>query len=122
MNNLKLLRQSGIILSFLFAGELINRLTPIPIPGNVLGMLLLFGALYFKIIEVSMIRDVSNFLLSHLSFFFIPASVGIISCFEILSETWIQVIGITIVSTLLVMILTGITVQLVQRRDKIWNR
>ncbi|AHM56145.1 hypothetical protein EAL2_c08450 [Peptoclostridium acidaminophilum DSM 3953] len=113
---MKLLRQSGIILSFLFAGEIVNRFTQVPIPGNVLGMLLLFGALYFKIIEVSMIRDVSSFLLSHLSFFFVPASVGIISCFDILSSTWIQVLAITVISTLVVMIVTGFTVQLVQRR------
>ncbi|MBN2109575.1 MAG: CidA/LrgA family protein [Methanosarcinaceae archaeon] len=58
----------------------------LPIPGNVLGMVLLLFLLLSGMIRMSMIEDVSNFMLKHLFFFFIPAAVGLITCFSYWKE------------------------------------
>lgn len=112
---MRYLRQLMIILSAFFLGEVLHSILHIPIPGNVLGMILLFAALYFKIIKVSMIEEVGEFLLSHLSFFFIPAGVGLITSAKLLKENWFSLLTICIVTTGLVALTAGFTVKLLTR-------
>ena len=115
---MKLLRQSAIIISFWLVGEIIRKFSGIPIPGNVIGMVLLFTALCLKWVKLDSIKEVSDFLLSHLAFFFIPAGAGLISCLSILRDSWIKIVVISLLSTILVIVSTGITIQAVQRRSK----
>ena len=68
-----LLKQFSIILSIYFLGELIQKTSGLPIPGNVIGMLILFVGLYTGIIKLKMIDKISDFLLENLAFFFLPA-------------------------------------------------
>ena len=113
---MKYLRQLSIILGICFAGEVLNRLFNIPIPGNVLGMLLLLICLLAGIIKVEMIEETVNFLLDHLAFMFIPAGVGLMACFDILKGNWISILTITVVSTIVIMVSTGWIVQILMRR------
>lgn len=115
---MKLLRQLGITLVLCLLGELINLIFHTPIPGNVLGMLLLFLALSLNIIKVNMVDKLSDFLLDHLSFFFIPAGVGIISALPILSGKWTAFLSIILISSVITMVVTGLTIQLYIRRHK----
>ena len=115
---LKLLRQSAIIVSFWLMGEIIRNFSGIPIPGNVIGMILLFIALCLKWVKLDAIKEVSDFLLSHLAFFFIPAGAGLISCLSVLRESWVKIVIISLVSTIFVIVSTGVTIQTVQRRIK----
>lgn len=115
---LKLLRQVGIIVSICFIGELVHRFLNIPIPGNVIGLLLLFLCLQMKIIKLSMIEEFSTFLLDHLAFFFIPAGVGLIASTKVLSGKWLGFLSICLITTFLVMGITGHTVQLLKRGNK----
>lgn len=115
---MNLLRQLLIILSFWAFGESFRVLLNISIPGNVIGMILLFFALNFNIIKLEYISDVSKFLLSYLAFFFIPAGVGLISCLSLISENWLEILIIILVSTILVIASTGLTIQFIQRRSK----
>jgi holin-like protein len=115
---MKYLRQLMIILSAYFLGEFAARLLNIPIPGNVLGMLFLFAGLCSGVIKVEMIEEVGEFLLSHLSFFFIPAGVGLISSFTAIKDNWILILIISAVTTAAVMITTGYTVELLKRWTK----
>lgn len=116
--NMKLLRQFGIIIGLFVIGELINKYLYIPIPGNIIGMLLLFVSLRLKIIKIEMIEEVSNFLLNHLAFFFIPPGVALIASLDKLSSIWIGFLVITIITTTIVMGVTGISVQQVLKRGR----
>ena len=111
---MKLLRQFAIIIVICFLGEILNRFLGIPIPGNVLGMIILLAGLVTKVIKLSYIEDISEFLLKHLAFFFVPAGVGIISSLDILKGNWISILAIVFISTVLVTAATGITVQLIK--------
>jgi holin-like protein len=115
---LKFLRQVFIVLAICLIGELINRLLKIPIPGNVIGMILLFLCLVSGIIKLEMIEDISKFLLDHLAFFFLPAGVGLISYLGVIKSNWIAIFSISCIISILVMIISGQTVQFLKRRLK----
>ena len=115
---MKYLVQFGIILVVCFMGDVLHNALAMPIPGNVMGMLLLLLFLLTGIIKLSMIEDVSNFMLKHLSFFFVPAAVGLITCFSILEGKWLALTIISVVSTAIIAVTTGITVQILMRRRR----
>lgn len=113
---MNLLRQASIILSICFIGEVITKALNLIIPGSILGMIILLGCLSFKIINIDSIKEISDFLLKHLSFFFIPAGVGLLSSMSTLKNNWGVVLFISLISTVLIMATTGITVQILKRR------
>ncbi|CAH2214053.1 CidA/LrgA family protein [Tepidibacter aestuarii] len=113
---MKLFRQLGIILFICLLGEVISNFLAFPLPGSIIGMILLFIALSTGIIELYMIADISKFLLNNLAFFFIPAGVGLISSLDILKGQWFILFFISIISTILVILTTGTTIQILKRR------
>ena len=115
---MKLLRQIGIIFGISLLGGILQRLLKLPIPGNVLGMVILLGGLCGGIIKLEMIEEVSDFLLAHLAFFFIPAGVGILACLGLLRGKWLAVLGVCLITTVLIMVVTGHTIQWMQRGKK----
>jgi holin-like protein len=113
---MKYIFQFAIILAICYLGDLIHSFLHIPIPGNVLGMVLLLILLLSGVVKLSMIEDVSNFLLKHLAFFFIPAAVGLITCFTVLEGKWTALFVISVISTFIIAVVTGATVQLLIKR------
>ena len=73
-----MLQSIAIILGAQTLGELINRLTGVPVPGPVIGMLLLLIAFFLWDGLIDRIRPTAGVLLAHLSLLFVPAGVGII--------------------------------------------
>ncbi|WP_306568753.1 CidA/LrgA family protein [Faecalispora jeddahensis] len=112
---MKYLKQLMIILVTYFAGQVLQTLLHLPIPGSVIGLVLLFLALRKGIIKVEMIEDVCEFLLSNMSFFFIPAGVGLITSFAALKGNWVGFITILITSTAVVWIITASVIQLFRK-------
>ncbi|MBS4539030.1 CidA/LrgA family protein [Clostridium sp. D2Q-11] len=115
---MRILRQFGIIIGIFMVGEFINNILHVPIPGNIIGMVLLFIALHSKVIKLEMIEEVSEFLLKHLAFFFIAPGVALIALLDRLSSVWLSFGLILIISTILVMGITGVVVQQVIRRGE----
>ncbi|WFD11651.1 CidA/LrgA family protein [Tepidibacter hydrothermalis] len=113
---MKLFRQLGIVLFICILGEVISNFLSFPLPGSIIGMILLFIFLNTGIIKLSMIEDISKFLLNNLAFFFIPAGVGLISSLDILQGQWFILFFISIISTILVIFTTGFTIQILKRR------
>lgn len=108
---MKILRQMGIISGILFVGYLIEKMINTPIPGTVLGMIILLLLLVTGIIRLEMIEDVSQFLLDHLTLLFLPAGVGLISQLTIIKAKWFPMLIIIIISTALAITVTGLTIQ-----------
>lgn len=115
---MKLLREFGIIIGICFVGEFINYVTPVAIPGNVLGMVILLALLATRVIKLEMIETVANFLLKHLAFFFIPAGVGLLASIDIIRGHWLPIVLITIISTVLVIVTTGLSIQFLQNKGR----
>lgn len=110
-----MLKEFSIILIIYFLGELIQKISGMPIPGNVMGMLILFLGLYTGIIKIKMIGKISAFLLENLAFFFLPAGVSLITCFSLLEGKWTAILGVSLISTVVTLGVTGLTVELVKK-------
>ncbi|WP_234121268.1 CidA/LrgA family protein [Clostridium hydrogenum] len=112
---MKYLKQLMIILMAYFLGVIIQSIFNLPIPGTVLGLILLFLALYFKIIKVEMIEDTCEILISFMSFLFVPAGVGLMTSFNLLKGKVIAFSVIIIISTIVVWIVTAYVVKFLRK-------
>ena len=82
---IRIVFQVIILYFFSFLGSWIVQILSLQFPGSIVGLLLLFVCLYFRIIPVELIKDGAGFLLAFLALFFIPATVGIMDYPELLS-------------------------------------
>lgn len=103
--------QLFIIICFSFAGELMRRLLPFPIPASIYGIVLLFIALELKWVKVKQIREVSTTLIISMPVMFVPPAVGLISSWENIKDNWPEYLAITFASTFAVMAISGWTTQ-----------
>ncbi|TDT72354.1 holin-like protein/holin-like protein [Hypnocyclicus thermotrophus] len=109
---MNILRQVFILISINYIGNLLSGIFGLVIPGNVLGFLILFLLLFSKIIKPIQIEKVSNLLLFNLTFLFIPSGVSLINILDKLKSVWIQILIISILSTIITIIVTAFTIQL----------
>jgi len=110
---MKIFREAIIILGIYLVGELISKGFSLPLPGNIIGMIILLVLLFTKVIKVEKIESISTFFLDHLSFFFIPAGVGLISSFSSIKDSLIYILLLCLITTAIVVISTGTIVQYV---------
>ena len=125
-----MLKAITILLAFQLAGEVLVKLFTLPIPGPVVGMLLLFFTLLIRGGVPATLRETSQSMLQHLSLLFVPAGVGIIVHFGLLQSEWSSILFTLVVSTIITLLLTAGTMLLLlyipqksrRYRRKIWNR
>lgn len=115
---MKYIKQVLIILLISFIGELLNYFIPIPVPGSIYGMILMFILLCTGVVKLHQIKNVGNFLIDIMPMLFIPSAVGIMAQLDSLKSIWIEIIIITIVTTIIVMTVTGLTTQTIIRMKK----
>lgn len=108
---MKIFTQLLIILAINFVGEAISQILNLPIPGNIIGMILLLILLLFGIVEEKHIKETADFFLVNMGFFFIPASVGILISYQFLEGNYVKTILTILISTTMVMGITGIVTQ-----------
>ena len=106
-NIVKYLRQFGIILAVTCAGEVMKYFIPLPIPGSIYGLILMFVLLLTKVIKVEHVKETGEFLIEIMPLMFIPAGVGLITSWSQLQPFLVPLLVITVVSTFVVMIVTG---------------
>ncbi len=102
----------GIFYLFLFltAGEIL-RSAGIPLPGNVIGMILMTIALSTGILKPERVRTASNTLLDNLAFLFVPPGVGIMVHAQLIRSHWLSIAIAVVVSTVLVLAVVGVLQQ-----------
>lgn len=86
------------------------------IPGTILGIIVVFFLLQTRVIRLEWIETGANWLLSNLMLFLIPSAVGIIQYMNILSENGLSLIAVLIISSVIVMIFTGLFAENISRR------
>ena len=62
--------QLAVIFAICLAGEFLHRIVGIPLPGNIIGMVLLLALLCLKTLKPEQISGVSSFFLNYLALFF----------------------------------------------------
>lgn len=110
---LKIITQVGIIFGVCWAAQIVEQALPFAFPASVIGMILMFLLLAFRVLKVDHIREKSDFLLGNMAFFFIPAGVSIINYFDVLKDWVFQLIFICIVTTVITFVVTAYSMRFV---------
>ena len=110
---MKYLRQLAILFALCVAGDLLSALCRNKLPGNVLGMSLLFLLLSFGIIKLNHVEDTADFFLKNMAFFFLPACLGILNVFPQIKAELLPILFIIILTTLITSAVAAVTVHLV---------
>ena len=113
-----MIRQCFIIFGCLAIGELIVWLTGITIPSSIIGMLLLAALLQMKAIKEEWVKGMSDFLISNMGFFFVPPGVALMLYLDIIQAELVPIVVATVISTILVLIVTGWTHQMLKGKKE----
>jgi holin-like protein len=87
----------------------------LPLPGSVLGMLILFALLSTGILKEEWLSLGANPLLKHLSFFFIPIAVGLMDWGELFTQKGHLLFLHLVISALVALVATGGIVQMLAK-------
>ena len=115
---MKFLRQFMVILLLSFLGEVLKMFVPLPIPASVYGLVLMLVCLMTGVLKASQIKEAAFFLIEIMPVMFIPAGVGLLTAWGILKPVCVPIILITVITTVVVMIVTGRVTQAVIRMDR----
>lgn len=99
--------QCAVLFSFLAFGELVVWLTGIPVPSSIIGMISIAIALKTNLIRLIWVDKAADFLVKNLGFFFVPTGVGVMRCFDLISGQWVPIVVATVVSTFIIIAVTG---------------
>ncbi len=94
-----------------FAGEVMAQGLGLPLPGPVVGLVLLLGLLVLRGGPDPELKATSYGLLRHLSLLFVPAGVGVVTQLDVLGANWLPVTGAIVISTALGLGVTGWVMQ-----------
>lgn len=108
---MKIIQQIGIIFGICWISRIIEYLLPFDFPSSVIGMILLFLCLVTKVLKIQHIQEKSDFLLSNMAFFFIPAGVSMINYLDTIKNTFLQLAIICTVTTVLTFAVTAFTIR-----------
>ena len=112
---MKILIQIGVIFGLYWISQCIEAALPIPFPASVISMLLLLALLLLRLIKVEQIREKTDFVLSNLSFFFVPVIASVINYVDVIAENAVALLVISLVTTVLTFGVTAWVVQLTRR-------
>ena len=98
-----------------FVGEVLARLLNWPVPGPVLGMMLLFAFLLARGAIPKGLRTASEGLLRYLALLYVPAGVGLMVHFRLIADDWIAILSALVASSVLTIIVTALFLQAVTR-------
>ncbi|EGS76502.1 holin-like protein CidA [Staphylococcus epidermidis VCU037] len=104
---IKLILQLALIMLITFIGTEVQKLLHIPLAGSIVGLMLFFLLLQFKIVSESWINVGADFLLKTMVFFFIPSVVGIMDVASNITMNYILFFIVIIIGTCLVALSSG---------------
>lgn len=105
----------GILLVFQLVGEVLARSLGVPIPGPVIGMLLLVALLLVRGSTPPHLTQTATGLLGHLSLLFVPAGVGVMVHLGTLQRALLPLLLTLLGSTLITVVVTAWTLTLLRR-------
>lgn len=105
----------AILYALQLAGGAVARLLHVPVPGSVIGMLLLTAALRVEIVRVALVRPMAELLLEHLGLLYVPAGAALLLYVGLLRASWLPILVASVASTLAVLLVVGTLQQRLRR-------
>jgi len=112
------LRAFIIIYAALYAGNGLARLLPFTLPGSILGMLMLFMLLALQILPVEWVKPGCHLLIRYMALLFVPISVGVMSYTDLLTAQFGPIVVSCTLSTVLVLLIVGLSADRLQQRGE----
>lgn len=116
--SIKLLIQTAILGIIYWGCDFFVRYTGLPVPANVLGIIVLFALLCAGVIKETYVSDAASFLLKHLVFFFVPIAVGLMIWGEVFYDYGLVLLVAIVVSSLLPLLAVGYLSRFLRKDDK----
>ena len=116
---IKLILQLALIMLITFIGTEVQKLLHIPLAGSIVGLMLFFLLLQFKIVPESWINVGADFLLKTMVFFFIPSVVGIMDVASDITLNYVLFFIVIIIGTCVVALSSGFIAEKMVGKDKI---
>lgn len=110
--------QFFVIFGCLALGEVIVWATGIKLPSSIIGMLILTLLLKLGWVKLGWVERLSQLLISNLGFFFVPPGVALILYLNVIKDYWLSIMMATVISTVLVLVVTGHMHQLVIKFER----
>ena len=98
------------------AGEVLVRLLALPLPGPVVGMLILLFALRLEVVRTP-VAAVADALLAHLSLLFVPVGLGVMTHMGLLSTYGLRMLVAIVLSTWIGLVVTALVLRALLRRE-----
>lgn len=105
-----------VLLAFLFAGGWIADAARLPLPGSVMGMLMLAAALRLRWVPARVVEPAAELLIRNMALLFVPAGVGVMAYGGLLRREWLPIALASAASTVAVLLAVG-WLQQRQERD-----
>lgn len=115
---MKLVRQFLLILAVSLVGELLKALLPLPVPASVYGLALMLLCLCAGWIKVEQVDKAADFLIEIMPIMFIPAAVGLTEAWGSLQPMLLPLAVVILITTVLVMAVTGITAEQMMKKEE----
>ena len=113
---LKALGQLAILWAIYQGSTWLAAAAGLPIPGNVLGVMLLFALLCLGVLKLKHVEMAADFLLKHLVFFFVPIAVGLMEWGQVFHDYGLTLLLAIVVSAVLPLLAVGGLSQLLGKR------
>lgn len=119
IKNLSIIVLQVAVLFFIsLAMNFLAKWLHLPIPGTILGIIVLFILLKMNVIKLSWIEQGANWLLAELLLFFIPAAVGVMNYMSLLEHDGVRILLVVISSTVVVMASSGLVATRISKRKE----
>jgi holin-like protein len=115
---MKFIKQLSVILAVSFIAELMEYLIPLPVAASVYGLLLMLLGLVTKVIPLEKVEGAADFLVEIMPILFVPPTVSIMTSVEAMKQMLVPLCVISVVSTILIMVVTGRTAQAILRAER----
>lgn len=117
-----MIRQCAVLFGCLALGELLVSVTRVKLPSSIIGMLLLAFFLKVGWVKLNWVQGLSDFLVANLGFFFVPPGVALMLYFDVIEAQFWPIVIATVVSTMLVLVVTGWIHQIVRKSNGIFRK
>lgn len=114
----RLLWQTVVLAAIAWLADYAVTVLDLPVPGNVLGIMVLFLLLSAGVVKERWISEAASFLLRHLVFFFIPVAVGLMNWGAVFYDYGWVLLGAIVGSTALPLLVTGWLAGALRRRPE----
>lgn len=115
---MKYIRQLFVILLISFAGEMLKSFLPFPVPASIYGLVIMFLCLETGFLKLEAVKETAKYLVEIMPLLFIPAGAGLLNAWGVLRPVLLQIAIIVVVSTIIVMAVSGRVTQFVICRKK----